>query len=118
MRLELTGRHIDITPALRALVARRVAPVLRKLNDSAVSAAVVLTQQKSRVLAEVSLHARGEHFLHGTATAVDTPRALSAAAEKVERQAEKLKTRWDARKKSVPKPAAARTRKTAAKRKR
>ena len=52
MRLELTGRHITITPAIRTVVQQRLAPVLRKLNDSAVSAHVVLTQQKARAHAE------------------------------------------------------------------
>ena len=74
MRLELTGRHITITPAARKLVEQRIAPILRKLNDSAVSAHVVLTQQKSRVHAEVTLHARGVHFLHAEALGADIAR--------------------------------------------
>ena len=48
MRLELTGRHITITPALaptrRTTAARRCE---RLLNDSAVSAQVVLTKEKT-----------------------------------------------------------------------
>ena len=59
MRLELTGRHITITATVRALVQARLAPMLRMLNASAVSAQVVLTKEKSRVRAEVTLHARG-----------------------------------------------------------
>ena len=35
--------------------------VLRPLNDSAVSAQVVVTREKTRFRAEVTLHARGEH---------------------------------------------------------
>ena len=71
MRLELTGRHITITPTIRRLIQQRLAPMQRLLNDSAVSAQVVLTKLKSRVQAEVTLHARGEHFLHGAATGRD-----------------------------------------------
>ena len=94
MRLELTGRHITITPATRRLIEQRLAPMLRLLNDSAVSAQVVLTKLKSRVQAEVTLHARGEHFLHGAATGRDVDAALSAAADKVDRQVRSLKSRW------------------------
>ena len=94
MRLELTGRHITITPAIRRLIQQRLAPMLRLLNDNAVSAQVVLTKLKSRVQAEVTLHARGEHFLHGNATGRDVDAALSAAADKVDRQVRSLKSRW------------------------
>jgi putative sigma-54 modulation protein len=98
MRLELTGRHITITPAARSLVERRIAPVLRKLNDSAVSVHAVLTRQKTRVHAELTLHVRGVHFLHGEATGRDVAAAIGAVADKVERQAQTLKGKWDARK--------------------
>ena|SRR5688572_8293838 len=108
MRLELTGRHIDITPALQRAVQRAVAPVLRKLNDSAVSAHVVLTKQKVRVHADVTLHARGEHFLHGAATGMDVTLAVNAAVAKVDRQAEKLKGKWETRKTETPRPRAVR----------
>jgi putative sigma-54 modulation protein len=94
MRLELTGRHITITTPIRTLVEQRLAPMLRMLNDSAVSAQVVLTKEKTRVHAEVTLHARGEHFLHGEAGGRDVQTALSAAADKVDRQAQKLKSKW------------------------
>src|SRR5688572_29063448 len=94
MRLELTGRHITITPGVRRLIEQRLAPMLRLLNDSAVSAQVVLRKEKSRVHAEVTLHARGEHFLHGEATGRDVDTALSAAADKVDRQVRSLKSRW------------------------
>ena len=94
MRLELTGRHITITPTVRRLIEQRLAPMLRLLNDSAVSAQVVLRKEKTRVHAEVTLHARGEHFLHGEATGRDVDTALSAAADKVDRQVRSLKSRW------------------------
>ena len=110
MRLELTGRHVAITPTLRTLVEQRLAHVLRLLNESAVSAQVVLTQEKTRVHADVTLHARGEHFLHGEATGRDVATALGAATDKIDRQVEKLKGKWTQRKRrgiSAAKAAAA-----------
>jgi putative sigma-54 modulation protein len=94
MRLELTGRHITITPTIRRLVEQQLAPMLRMLNDSAVSTQVVVTKEKTRVHAEITLHARGEHFLHGEATGRDVQTALAAAADKVDRQVQRLKSRW------------------------
>ena len=60
MRLDLTGRHITITPALRKLVDRKLAKLRRLLNDSMVSAQVVLTKEKYRQHVEITVHARGE----------------------------------------------------------
>jgi putative sigma-54 modulation protein len=53
------------------------------------------------VHAEVTLHARGEHFLHGEATDRDVETALSAAADKVDRQVRSLKSRWSKGKRQV-----------------
>jgi putative sigma-54 modulation protein len=94
MRLELTGRHITITPTIRGLVEDRLAPTLRMLNDSAVSSQVVLTKEKARVHAEITLHVRGEHFLHGDAGGRDVQTALSSAVDKVDRQVQRLKSKW------------------------
>ncbi len=65
MRLLLTGRAVAITPALRQLVECKVARLDQMLQDSAVSAQVVLTQAKRRCHAEITIHARGDHMLHG-----------------------------------------------------
>jgi putative sigma-54 modulation protein len=94
MRLELTGRHITISPAVRAMVDEQLARVHRMLNSRVVSVQVVLTREKSRVHADATLHARGEHFLHGEATGRDAQAALAAAVDKIERQAQKLKGKW------------------------
>jgi putative sigma-54 modulation protein len=98
MRLELTGRHVTITPALRKTVDERLAHTLRMLNDHAVSAQVVLTKEKSRLHADVTVHARGENFLHGEATGRDFATALGAACDKIDQQVRKLKGKWAERK--------------------
>jgi putative sigma-54 modulation protein len=98
MRLELTARHFAIAAPVRKLAEEQLARVLRPLNDSALSAQVVVTREKSRFHAEVTLHARGEHFLHGEATGRDATAALSASIDKIERQVQKLKSKWTERK--------------------
>ena len=103
MRLELTGRHVTITPAARTLVERRLDHMARMLHDSIVSVQVVVTREKSRHRVEMTLHARGEHFLHGEATGRDLPTAVAAAAEKLEHQVQKLKSRWtEGKRQGVP----------------
>jgi putative sigma-54 modulation protein len=98
MRLELTGRHIDITPSIRRIVDAKLAKLERLLNDSAVSAQVVLTREKFRRGAEITLHARGENFLHGVGSSETWERSLSLAVEKIVHQAEKVKGKWQERK--------------------
>jgi putative sigma-54 modulation protein len=107
MRLELTARHFTLNATLRKLVDQRLGRALRPLNDSVVSAQVVITKEKSRFHAEVTLHARGEHFLHGEATGRDAQTALSASIDKIDRQIQKLKGKWTEGKRQSISPAKA-----------
>jgi len=97
MRLELTGRHVEITPALRRLITRRISRLERLLNDSAVSAQVVLTDERSGRRADVTLHARGEKFLHGVGASNRWAWSVSRAVEKIEQQARTVKGKWQAK---------------------
>src|SRR5688572_22554072 len=107
MRVELTGRHIEINPALRRFVDRKLARLERMLNDAALSAQVVLTAEKHRRRADVTLHARGEKFLHGAGVAQTWPLALSLAMDRIAQQGKKVKGKWQERKRRGSKRAAA-----------
>src|SRR5690348_5165199 len=98
MRLELTGRHVDITPALRRLVDAKLARLERLLNDSAVSAQAVLTREKHVRRADITLHARGENFLHGVGSSTTWEASLGEAIDKIAQQAQKVKGKWQERK--------------------
>ncbi len=102
MRLELTGRHVEITPILRRLVAAKLARLERLLNDDALSAQVVLSRERRTRRADVTLHARGEKFLHGDGEATVWEPALKRACDKIAQQAKKVKGKWQERKRSVP----------------
>jgi len=104
MRLELTGRHVTITPSIRKLVDEQLKHLLRMLNDSAVSGQIVLTKEKSRVHCDATLHARGEKFLHGEASGRDLESALAAAVDKIDRQAQRIKGKWNERKRRGASP--------------
>jgi putative sigma-54 modulation protein len=98
MRLELTGRHVDITPTLRRLVDTKLAKLERMLNDSVVSAQAVLTREKHRHRTDITLHARGEKFLHGVGDSGTWEASVSAAIDKITQQAQKVKGKWQERK--------------------
>ena len=102
MRLELTGRHIEITPVLRRLVDTKLAKLERLLNDSAVSAQAVLTREKHRHRADITLHARGEKFLHGVGNSGSWETSVTEAIDKITQQAQKVKGKWQERKRRGP----------------
>lgn len=105
MRLELTGRHVAISPGLRTLVTDKLARVHRQVNSSGISAAVIVTKEKFLKVVDVALHASGERFLHAAARAETWEAATTAAFEKLEQQARKLKGKREQRRRrgSLPK---------------
>ena len=62
-----------------------------------ISIQVVLTREDNRYRAEATLHARGDHFLHGEATGRAVKTAATAALGKIDHQAQKLKDKWSKR---------------------
>ena len=97
MRLELTGRRVEITPALRRLVDTKLGRLDRLLNDRAVSAQAVLAREKYRYCTEITLHARGERFLHGVGDATGWSTSLTQAIDKIAQQAQKMKGKREER---------------------
>jgi putative sigma-54 modulation protein len=102
MRVELTGRHVEISPGLRRLVDRKLQKVQRKVNDAAVSATVVVTKEAINNVAELTLHARGEQFLHAVAKATSWETAMNDVVAKVLHQVERMKGKWHERKRRGP----------------
>ena len=102
MRVELTGHQVDISPGLRSLVDRKLAKVTRVLNDAGVSAGVVVKKERVHHVVEISLHARGERFLHAVGKADTWQAAMTAAVAKVLHQREKVKGLWQERKRRGP----------------
>jgi ribosome hibernation promoting factor len=93
MRLELRGHHVDITPALRRLVGAKLAKIEQLLNDRAVSVKAILTIEKHRRRANITLHARGEKFLHGEAETDKWETSVGEAVEEIWQQAQKIKSK-------------------------
>ncbi|HEY2152481.1 MAG TPA: ribosome-associated translation inhibitor RaiA [Vicinamibacterales bacterium] len=103
MRLELTGRHVDITPDLRRFIDTKLNKLERLLNDRAVSAQCVLKQERHRHCIELTLHARGETFLHAVADAGGWESAVTNGVARLVHQAGKIKGKWQGRKRRASK---------------
>ena len=104
MRLMLTGRNVDITPALRQQVARHLDKLERVVPDVAVSAQVVLSRERHRHVTDITLHARGDNLLTGAGQATTWPLSIKQATGRIEQQAQRLKGKWTARKRRLLAP--------------
>jgi putative sigma-54 modulation protein len=102
MRLDITGRHFTVTAATRTFAEQRLAHTVRLVNNSALSAHIALTKERGRIRAEIDLHVKRDHFLHGEGTGPDAQAAIGVAAERIERQVEKLKGKWSGRRRRMP----------------
>jgi ribosomal subunit interface protein len=100
LKLTVTGRHLAIAETNRQLIRRKMRRLERVLNDSAVSAQCVVARERELHVCEVTLHARGDHTLHGVARHARLPAAITGAVDKVSRQAQRLADRWKTRRKA------------------
>ena len=90
MEFEYTGRHVDVTPALRAHVEDHFQKIEQIFNDTTARAHVIIEVEKNRQIGEVLVHWR-DHTLTATDTNADMYMALTRAIAKIEKQAIKLK---------------------------
>ena len=90
MKFEYTGRHMEVTPAIRAHVEDHFQKLDHIFNDTTASAHVILEVEKNRQIGEVLVHWR-DHTLTAKDTNADMYQALTRAIAKIEKQALKLK---------------------------
>jgi putative sigma-54 modulation protein len=90
MEFEYTGRHVDVTPALRAHVEDHFKKLDHIFNDTTARAHVIIEVEKNRQIGEILVHWR-DHTLTATDTNADMYMALTRAIAKIEKQALKLK---------------------------
>jgi putative sigma-54 modulation protein len=89
MNLNLTGVHLDITPAIRAYVVAKLDRVNRHF-DHVIDVNVVLSVDKLRQKVEANVHVRGKE-LHAEAVDADMYAAIDALADKLDRHVLKYK---------------------------
>jgi putative sigma-54 modulation protein len=101
MEFEYTGRHTDVTPAIRAHVEEHFGKISDMFpNSTTARAHVVIDVIKNRHIAEILLHWR-EHTLTAKDTNADMYQALTRCIDKIEKQAVKLKKKMIERKQSA-----------------
>ena len=89
MHLKLTGHHIEITPALRAYVEKKLGRITRHF-DNVIDVHFVATVEKLQHKAEATVHVSGGH-IHADAVEADMYAAIDVLADKLDRAVLKRK---------------------------
>jgi len=91
MQIDVTGHHVEVTPALRDYVNEKMKRISRHF-DHVISAHVVMTVEKHQNAAEATLLAAGKS-LFATATDGDMYAAIDSMVDKLDRQVRRYKDR-------------------------
>ncbi|MDQ8022901.1 MAG: ribosome-associated translation inhibitor RaiA [Moraxellaceae bacterium] len=89
MNLNITGHHLEVTPAIREFVTSKLERVIRHF-DHVTATHVILSVEKLKQKAEVTLHVRGKD-IHVEASEEDLYAAIDAMTDKLDRQVVKHK---------------------------
>jgi putative sigma-54 modulation protein len=89
MNVNITGHHVEVTSALREHVMSKVDRIIRHF-DHVTSVHVVLSVQKLKQTAEITLHVKGKD-IYADATDADLYTAIDALVGKLDRQVLKHK---------------------------
>ncbi len=105
MRFEYTGRHVEVSPAIRKHVEDHFKKLDHIFNNSAIRTHVIIEVEKNRHIGEIIVHWR-DHALTAKDINVDMYMALTRAIAKIEKQASKVKQKIIDRKQSARRSAA------------
>jgi ribosome hibernation promoting factor len=97
MNVEYTGRQFEITPVTRKQVETGLEK-LQKILGNSFETHVILSVEKHRHTAEITVNVRNHPSIVGLAEAPEMTVAVSEALDRIERQAVKYKTKWKAKK--------------------
>ena len=89
MQVNLTGHHVEITPAIRDYVDEKLARIQRHF-ENATDIHMVLTVEKLEHKAEATLHVRGS-TMHAHSVNSDMYAAIDSLTDKLDRQVRKHK---------------------------
>ncbi|MCB1937811.1 MAG: ribosome-associated translation inhibitor RaiA [Rhodocyclaceae bacterium] len=89
MNLNITGHHVEVTPAIREYVNTKVDRVIRHF-DNVTSVSVILSVEKLVQKSEVTVHVRGKD-LFAESQDEDMYAAIDAMTDKLDRQVIKYK---------------------------
>jgi putative sigma-54 modulation protein len=92
MKFEYTGRHIDVTPALRSHVENHFTRIEHLFNGKPAKVHVIIEVERGRHRSEIVLNWRND-VLTATTSNSDMYQSLSQTIDKIEKQALKLKNK-------------------------
>ncbi len=93
MNVEYTGRQIEITPAIRKQVEQGLRKLTKLIGDN-FEGKVVLSVEKHRNVADITLTSPNRNPIVGLSEAKEMTAAVDGALERIERQLLKNKGRW------------------------
>ena len=91
MQINITGHHVEVTPALRAYVTEKMQRLTRHF-DQVSSVHVILNVEKLQQQAEATVKAAGR-TLFAAETAKDMYASIDGLADKLDRQVRRYKDR-------------------------
>lgn len=100
MNLNLSGHHVEITPAIRAYVTTKLVRLTRHF-DHVIDVNVVLSVDKLRQQVTANLHVRGKE-IHAECVEPDMYAAIDALADKLDRQVLKHKEKRNGHRHDAP----------------
>ena len=89
MNLNITGHHVEVTPAIREYITAKLDRVIRHF-DNVTSISVIISVEKLKQKAEVTLHVRGKDLFVESDDS-DLYAAIDSMADKLDRQVIKYK---------------------------
>lgn len=90
MNLNLTGQHLDITPAIREYVTAKFGRLGRHF-DHVIDVSVVMTVEKLKQKIEANVHVRGKDIFAECGDQADLYAAIDLLVDKLDRQIVKHK---------------------------
>ena len=91
MQIDITGHHVEVSPALRAYVTEKMQKIMRH-SDQVISIRVILNVEKLQQLAEASVNVGGR-TVFATVTATDMYASIDGLVDKLDRQIRRRKDR-------------------------
>ena len=92
MKLSLTGRHVEITDPLRTHIDKKLGK-LDSYSDHIIDARIVLSVEKYRQFAEITISGRNNMLLRSREATNDMYASIDKAIEKIERQLQRYMTK-------------------------
>ena len=92
MKFEYTGRHIDVTPALRSHVEEHFNRIDHLFNGKATKAHIIIEVERGRHRSEIIVNWRND-VLTATTQLSDMYQSLSQTIDKIEKQALRVKNK-------------------------